>query len=57
MLDLVDFKNDEARNETPEQAMLIHGAIREAYVDQGYDIVEVPVLPVPERADFILKNL
>lgn len=57
LLDLVDFKNDEARNETPEQAMLIHGSIREAYIDQGYEIVEVPVMPVSERADFILSNL
>ena len=57
LLDLIDFVNDEARSETPEQAMILHGLIREAYVDQGYDIVEVPVLPVPERADFVLKNL
>ena len=57
LLDLVDFKNDEGRPETPEQAMIIHGTIREAYIDQGYEIVEVPVLPVEERADFVLKNL
>ncbi|MFA7309773.1 MAG: ATP-binding protein [Candidatus Paceibacterota bacterium] len=57
LLDLIDFVNDEARSETPEQAMILHGLIREAYADQGYEIVEVPVLPVPERADFILKNL
>jgi predicted ATPase len=57
LLDLVDFVNDEARSETPEQAMLLHGLIREAYVDQGFDIVEVPVLPVPARADFVLRNL
>ena len=57
LLDLVDFVNDEARSETPEQAMIIHTAIREAYVDQGYEIIEVPVLPVPGRADFILARL
>lgn len=57
LLDLVDFVNDEARSETPEQAMIIHGQIREAYVDQGYEIVEVPVMPVSERADFILERL
>lgn len=57
LLNLVDFVNDEARSETPEQAMILHGLIREAYVDQGYDIIEVPVLPVTERADFILANL
>lgn len=57
LLDLVDYRTDEARTETPEEAMIVHGQIREAYVDQGYDIVEVPVMPVAERADFILKNL
>lgn len=57
LLDLVQYENDHARSETPEQAMIIHGQIREAYVDQGYEIVEVPVMPVSERADFILERL
>lgn len=57
LLDLIDFVNDEARSETPEQAMILHGLIREAYEDQGYELVEVPVMPVAERADFILSNL
>ncbi len=57
LLDLVDFKNDEARSETPEEAMILHGLIREAYEDQGYEIVEVPVMPVGERAEFILARL
>jgi predicted ATPase len=57
LLDLVDFENDDARTETLEQAMLIHTAIREAYEEQGYEIMDVPVMPVRERADFILQNL
>jgi predicted ATPase len=57
LLDLVDYTNDAGRPETPEQAMIIHGQIREAYIDQGYEIVEVPVMPVAERADFILERL
>lgn len=57
LLDLVDFRNDEARSETPEEAMILHGMIREAYVQEGYEIVEVPVLPVSERADYILARL
>lgn len=57
LLDLVDFTNDEARSETPEQAMVLHGLIREAYESEGYEIIEVPVLPVPERADFVLSHL
>ena len=57
LLDLVDFKNDVARHETPEQAMIIHGMIREAYADQGYEIVEVPIMPLGERVDFILAQV
>lgn len=57
LLDLVEYENDHARSETPEQAMIIHGEIRRAYTDQGYEVVEVPVLPVAERADYILARL
>lgn len=57
LLDLVDFENDSGRSETPEQAMLLHGAIREAYRDQGYEIVDVPVLSVEVRAEYILAHL
>ncbi len=57
LLDLVEYETDHARSETPEQAMIIHGQIREAYIDQGYEIVEVPVMPVAQRADFILARL
>ncbi len=57
LLDLIDFKSDEGRIETPEQARIIHGMIRDAYADQGYEVIGVPVMPVVERADFILQNL
>ncbi len=57
LLDLIELENDAMRNETPEQAMILHGMIRESYVDQGYEIVEVPMKPVEERVDFILERL
>jgi predicted ATPase len=57
LLDMIDFKNDEGRSETPEQAMNLHAAIREAYLEHGYEIVNVPVMPIDERADFILASL
>jgi len=57
LLDLVDFENDEARSETPEEAQLLHGSIRDAYAELGYEIVEVPVMTVEDRADFVLANL
>lgn len=57
LLDLIDFVNDEARSETPEQARALHEAIKNAYESLGYDLVKVPVLPVGERADFVLANV
>lgn len=57
LLDLVDFKNDEARNETPEQARQIDQLIEEAYRAYDFDIVRVPVMPVDERVDYILKRV
>ena len=57
LLDLIDFVNDEARSETPEQAMILHGLIREAYEDLGFEVIQVPVLPVEERADYVLSQL
>lgn len=57
LLDLIDFEKDAARTETPEEAMILHGLIREAYLDQGYEVIEVPVIPVVERADYILARL
>jgi predicted ATPase len=57
LLDLVDFTNDEGRPETPEQAAMLHKLIREGYESQNYEIVQVPVMPVKERTDFILARL
>jgi predicted ATPase len=57
LLDLVNYTTDHARSETPEEATALHEAIREAYVGQGYEIIDVPVLSIPERADFILARL
>ena len=57
LLDMIEFANDAERYETPQEAAILHEFIREAYTGEGYDIIKVPVVPVPERADFILKNL
>ena len=56
-LEMLDYANDEARFETPEEAQRIHSEIRRAYEEFGHIIVDVPVLPIPERAEFVLANL
>ena len=57
LLDMIEFANDAERYETPQEAETLHGFIRDAYVGQGYSVIEVPLVPVSERADFILANL
>lgn len=56
LLDRIDFVDDEVRDEDEEQAELIHNELRSTYDDLGFDIVEVPVMPVDERADMIEEN-
>jgi predicted ATPase len=58
LLDLIEnFANDAVRVETPEQAKRIHDAIESAYIERGYEVVTVPVMPIQDRADFVLSRL
>jgi len=49
------FVNDSIRSETYEEAVLIHHAIIETYSGLNYQIIELPLLKVSERAGFILQ--
>ena len=57
LLDLIDFRNDEARHEDLEEAAILHQLIRAAYEGKGFEVVNVPVMEVEKRADFILARL
>jgi predicted ATPase len=57
LLDLVNVAQDGVRHESLEEAQKLHELIGEAYHELGCDIVHVPVLPVPQRSEFILANL
>lgn len=57
LLDIVEYAQDEARNETPEEARRIHDAIAEAYRDFAIPLERVPVLPVEERVAYIVERL
>lgn len=57
LLELTDFVRDSARNESPQEAERIQQLLYEAYAELGYEIIDVPVMPVADRADFILNNL
>lgn len=51
------YKSDEARYENFEQATLIHQHLVETYQNYGYNLIEVPKTPLPERIAFILQTL
>lgn len=51
------FANDEQRLESTEEAVKIDRALRQAYINLGFDLVEVPIGTIDERVDFILEQL
>ncbi|MCT4579899.1 MAG: AAA family ATPase [Flavobacteriales bacterium] len=51
------FANDEQRKESVEEAMNIDKALRKAYTNLGFKLVEVPKGTIEERVDFILEVL
>ena len=57
ILDLLPLVNDYARLEDQAEQKKIHDLITEVYESLHFPIVQVPLLPQEERADFILKNL
>ncbi len=57
LLDLIEFESNGIRVESPEEARVLHEMLRKTYKDLGYEIQQVPVLPIAERADYILAHL
>lgn len=51
------YEFDYARTESESQAAQIHDRLRRTYEELGYEVIVVPVLPISERADFILKGI
>lgn len=57
LLDQVPFEADYARTENEEKARLINSKLEEAYSSLGYTVIKVPVMPISERVQFILKHI
>ena len=51
------FTNDAIRTETLDEALRIHEFIVKTYVDLNYQIIELPLLPVKQRINYLLQNL
>ncbi len=58
ILDLLpNYEKDYARTETKKTAKEIHEALHACYTELGYSVIRVPVAPISERAQFILKHI
>jgi len=55
-LEPLPFEVDGVRQEDAETADILGRYIYDAYVELGYEIVRVPVLPVAERVEYILDR-
>lgn len=51
------YRNDTIRTETFEEAEKIHHFIVEAYLDGGYELINLPFVSPDKRIEFILKSL
>lgn len=57
ILDLLPIVHDEARNESEDAQRGLHALLHDIYTEYGYEVVHVPVLPLAERANYILERL
>jgi predicted ATPase len=51
------FRADPVRSENDRKAQLIEELLTDAYQRLAYPVIRVPVLPVRQRADWILKRI
>jgi len=51
------YTTDHIRKETLEEAIQIHRRVIETYLELNYEIVDLPLLPVTQRVDFILQTI
>lgn len=57
LFDRLDFESDAVRTEDHDEAGRIGRLIEKCYRHLGYSIIRVPVMPVDQRASFILNHI
>ena len=57
LLERLPFENDYARIETEDLTKKIDKLLYDAYATLGYKVVKVPVKTIPERVEYILKQI
>ena len=51
------YVNDNERWQTFEEACILYEMLVSVYLDLGYEIIELPLVPIEERLAFVLKTL
>jgi len=51
------FRQDGERKQDFEEAIRTYDALVQTYREYGYQLVEIPRAPIPERVSFILQNI
>jgi predicted ATPase len=51
------FHQDFERKQSLDEAVRTYESLVKTYVGYGYELVEVPRLPVPERVRFVIENV
>lgn len=57
LLEQLPFEADYSRSEDEKTARAIHNELRQTYLDLGYDVIDVPVIPIDERVDIIVSRI
>ena len=52
-----EYVDDAERREDPEEAAMLHGVIEATYRDLGYELVNVPSMPVEQRSEFVVERI
>ena len=51
------FENDLIRTESFEESARIHQTVLDTYIDLNYQVIELPLLPVRERLQYLIQTL
>jgi predicted ATPase len=57
LFDRLKFEGDTVRTENQMVSERIEDLIHDAYTFLGYNVIRVPVAPIPDRIDFILAHI
>lgn len=56
-LPVTEWEDDDVRQNDEQTAQQVHDEIYDAYVELGYTPIEVPVMTVEKRANFIIERV